>query len=549
MKKLLPITRRRALQGIGATLGSLSLRGFEVLGAAPAHFTHGIASGDPLSDRVILWTRVLPGEGSPRQLNGRWEIAEDLRFSRIIAAGSVATGPERDYTVKVDAAGLQPGSSYWYRFVFDGVTSPVGSTKTLPVGQVEGFSVGVCSCSNYPQGYFNVYRDMARAQLDLVMHLGDYIYEYAEGGYANPYALDTLERNVVPAHEILALEDYRQRYGLYRTDPDLQAAHAAHPWVCVWDDHELANNTWHSGAENHNEGEGEFTTRIAVARRVYHEWMPIRTPAGTDQGPIYRSFKVGDLVDIIMLDTRLVGRDQQLDYRRDLIEKQDSPQNFKHKVLADQQRALLGEAQMGWLTSQLEDGRTRGSTWQFLGQQVLMGKLNIPRPSEQQVASLQLPEFARDTILGMIKLAEFELPMNLDAWDGYPASRERVYQLLLDLAINPVVVAGDTHNGWAFNLQSAAGAPVGVEVGCPGVSSPGMESYFPLPAEQMSQLLRASSPELVDLDTHRRGWSRIRLTPDQMTSTWRFVSTVLDRNFSVEESSPLVCRAGTRQFA
>ena len=192
------ITRRGTLKGMGATLGALSLRGFEVLAAAPAHFTHGVASGDPLSDRVILWTRALPGEGAARRLEGRWEVAEDLRFTKIIASGPFATGPERDYTVKVDAGGLSPGHRYWYRFITDGVTSPTGRTRTLPIGSVEQFRVGVCSCSNYPQGYFNVYRDMAVADLDLVLHLGDYIYEYGEGVYANPYAVATLGRGVVP---------------------------------------------------------------------------------------------------------------------------------------------------------------------------------------------------------------------------------------------------------------------------------------------------------------------------------------------------------------
>jgi len=543
------ITRRGTLKGMGATLGALSLRGFKVLAAAPAHFTHGVASGDPLSDRVILWTRALPGEGAARRLQGRWEVAEDLRFTKIIASGPFATGPERDYTVKVDAGGLRPGHRYWYRFIADGVTSPIGRTRTLPTGSVEQFRVGVCSCSNYPQGYFNVYRDMAVADLDLVLHLGDYIYEYGEGVYANAYAVATLGRGVVPQHEILALEDYRQRYGLYRTDPDLQAAHAAHPWICVWDDHELANDTWHSGAENHNEGEGDFAARIAAARRVYHEWMPIRSSPELDQGPIYRSFQVGDLADLIMLDTRLVGRDRQLDYRRDLLGPGHSPQHFKEQILANPDRSLLGEEQFQWLAAALAGARGRGATWQIVGQQVLMGKLNIPKISEAQLASMALPEFARETIHAMVKLGQYNLPMNLDAWDGYPAARERLYSLLLEQASNPVVVAGDTHNAWAFDLKNDAGASVGVWVGCPGVSSPGLESYFPLPPGHMSQLLRDSSPELVDLDTARRGWSRMTFTPGEMRSCWRFVSTVLDRDFEVQQSPDRVCTPGARRFS
>ncbi len=544
------INRRRVIQGMGLTLGLASLRGFEVVAAAPAYFTHGIASGDPLSDRVILWTRVLPGDGAAKTLAGTWEVAEDRQFDRIVARGETATGPERDYTVKVDATGLKPGKGYWFRFIFNGVTSAVGRTRTMPVGSVEAFSVAVCSCSNYPQGYFNAYKDIAEADVDLVMHLGDYIYEYAQGVYANPYVVDSLGRAVVPEHEILALEDYRQRYGLYRTDVDLQAAHGAHPWICVWDDHELANNTWRDGAQNHNEdeGEGDFYVRMQMARKAYHEWMPIRTPAQTDQGPIYRSFQVGDLADIIMLDTRLVGRDEQLDYKRDLIDAKRPPQVFQETLLSDPKRSLLGEDQLHWLANQLAASKDRGAPWQFLGQQVLMGKINIPQMTQEQLATLNLPEEVRSYVLGTLQLGAYGLPMNLDAWDGYPADRERVYQLLLELANNPVVVAGDTHNGWAFNLQTEAGRSVGVEIGCPGVTSPGLESYFPLPPEQLSQLLRDSSPELVALDTQRRGWSKVTLTPEATKSQWRFVSSILDREYSVEETSPLIAKMGSRQF-
>lgn len=543
------INRRRVIQGMGLSLGLVSLRGFEVAAAAPVHFTHGVASGDPLSDRVILWARVLPGDGALVTLTGRWEVAEDVQFKRVVMSGETTTGPERDYTVKVDATGLQPATNYWYRFVFNGVTSAVGRTRTLPVGAVEAFSLAVCSCSNYPQGYFNAYRDIAKADIDVVMHLGDYIYEYAQGVYANPYVVESLGRAVVPEHEILVLEDYRQRYGLYRTDEDLQAAHAAHPWICVWDDHELANNTWHSGAQNHSDDEGDFFVRMQMARKAYHEWMPIRTPAQTDQGPIYRSFQVGDLADIIMLDTRLEGRDEQLDYKRDLLDAKRPPEVFEETLRRNPERTLLGEDQFNWLANQLAASKDRGAPWQFLGQQVLMGKINIPQMTQEQLASLTLPEEVRSYVLGTLQLGAYGLPMNLDAWDGYPADRERVFSLLLELANNPVVVAGDTHNGWAFNLQTEAGVPVGVEVGCPGVTSPGLESYFPLPPEQMAALLQASSPELVGVDTKHRGWSKVTLTPEATVSQWRFVSTVLERDYTVNEAEPLVAHVDARRFS
>ena len=311
-----PLRRRSLLQATGASLGALSLRGFAVDKPAAAHFTHGIASGDPLADRVILWTRVLPGSGNAEAVPCTWQVAADDSFDTVVASGEAIARAERDYTVKVDAAGLAPGTSYCYRFIANGVISPVGCTRTLPVGAVSEFKMAVASCSNYPQGFFHAYRDIAEADLDVVLHLGDYLYEYPVGEYVNPVAENQFGRKVEPEHEILVLEDYRMRHGLYRTDPDLQAAHAAHPWITVWDDHEMMNDTWRAGAENHDEGEGDFFKRIHAARQAYHEWMPIRTGAEGDQGVIYRAFQIGDLADLLMLDTRLVGRDEQLDYAK-----------------------------------------------------------------------------------------------------------------------------------------------------------------------------------------------------------------------------------------
>ncbi|MEE4203498.1 MAG: alkaline phosphatase D family protein, partial [Halieaceae bacterium] len=506
------LDRRQMLKGMGATLGFLALRGYDAAAAAPAHFTHGVASGDPLADRVILWSRVLPGDGQLRDLQVRWEVAEDLNFSRIVAQGRAATGAHRDYTVKVDAAGLAPGKTYFYRFSSEGVVSPVGRTRTLPTGAVAAFSIGLCSCSNYPQGYFHAYRELAKADVDVVMHVGDYIYEYEAGKYSNPVATGQLGREVKPSNELLVLEDYRMRYGLYRTDPDLQAAHAAHPWICVWDDHELCNDTWRAGAENHNEGEGDFVERIAAARKAYHEWLPIRTAAQTDQGPIYRNFRVGDLADLIMLDTRLHGRDQQLSYFTDLP-KAENPVVFRDQVLAAQSRTILGADQEAWLASQLAASKDRGATWQVLGQQVLMGRVMIPEIPASAMAGVELSERSRRYFEAMQKLAPLGMPMNLDAWDGYPACRERIHGQLLELAANPVVLAGDTHNAWAFNMRDQAGRAVGVEIGTPGISSPGLETYLPLPPDALNQALRASSEELVSLDTYRRGWSEIKLTP------------------------------------
>ena len=543
-----PLRRRSFIQATGASLGVLSLRGFAVDKPDAAYFTHGIASGDPLADRVILWTRVLPGSGNAAAVPCTWQVATDASFETVIASGEAVARAERDYTVKVDAAGLAPGTSYCYRFIANGVASPVGCTRTLPTGAVSEFKMAVASCSNYPQGFFHAYRDIAESDVDVVLHLGDYLYEYPVGVYVNPIAEEQLGRTVEPEHEILVLEDYRMRHGLYRTDPDLLAAHAAHPWITVWDDHEMMNDTWRAGAENHNEGEGSFFERIHAARQAYHEWMPIRTGVDGDQGVIYRAFQIGDLADLIMLDTRLVGRDQQLNYGRD-IEPAGGLDAFIKDHLNAPDRQLLGAEQEAWLEAALQRSKGRGATWQVLGQQLLMGKLNIPVIPPEELAKLELSEYARPRVAQTQQLAPYGLPLNLDAWDGYPAARERLFAMLTAHATNPISLAGDTHNGWAFNLTNAQGEAVGVEWGTPGISSPGLETYLPLPPEEMRALLMVASPELVAADTSQRGWTEVTLTPEAATAQWRFVSSVTDPTYQTSAGEPLVTQRNARKLA
>ncbi len=548
------IKRRRLLQGFG--LGALAAQS-HAMQSASLRFTHGVASGDPLADRIILWTRAVP-LAPERALQVSWQVAEDVAFTRVVAGGQHTTGAMADYTVKVDATGLQPNQNYFYRFAALGKTSPVGRTRTLPTGPVESFRMGVASCSNYPQGFFNAYRHMADTDLDVVLHLGDYIYEYEEGDYANAYVLDTLNRHVEPTHEILALADYRTRYALYRSDPDLQAVHQRHPFICVWDDHEITNDTWKGGAQNHNEGEGDFAARLRAARQAYHEWMPIRTHRDGDQGPIYRSFAIGDLADLIMLDTRIEGRDKGLSYAEDMVfqtagdEATAGPMPnaaaFRSQKLDDPSRQLLGESQEQWLANALAGSASRGATWQVLGQQILMSRVGIPRLDQAALAELELPQQERDYINLLQAMGAEGLPLNLDAWDGYPVSRDRVTAMLRQSQANTVVLAGDTHNAWAFDLRDADGVAIGVEVGTPGISSPGMEAYVPMTADALTQALKAASPALVELDVSQRGWTEVVLSPREMRSRWHFVSTVLDRRFTVTTSPDQVCAAGKRRF-
>ncbi|MDC1453412.1 alkaline phosphatase D family protein [Porticoccaceae bacterium] len=613
------LNRRQLLKGISASLGLLALRGFSVQAAAPAYFTHGVASGDPLADRVILWTRLIPGSGEHSTINCQWQVASDRAFKQVVSTGMASTNSQRDYTVKIDAAGLSPNSSYFYRFLTDDqLASPIGRTRTLPVGDIDQIRLGITSCSNYPQGYFNVYRHMAETDIDLVLHLGDYIYEYAEGVYSNEVATDKLGRKVEPSNEILSLEDYRMRYGLYRSDDDLQLVHARHPFVCVWDDHELANDSWKEGAENHSADEGDFQARMRSARQAYHEWMPIRTSALGDQSAIFRSFKLGNLADLIMLDTRLHGRDQPLDYAKDLpmhsalfqlsasgegslISEETSAQvieslpaeqlvritmpfdftsgtptpvndyatikdlsaetlpegwyylpdsqSFKQQALVESDRTILGADQEQWLNSELHASTERGATWQVIGQQVLMGKLKLPVLTNEQLKIDQAEPYIRDILEMMQVLAPDQLPFNLDAWDGYAACRDRVFSSFAEHGTNPVVLGGDTHNAWAFNLADSNGQAVAVEIGTPAVNSPGLETYLPTDPAVLAQAMQDASAELFAVDTARRGWSEVTLTPETMTNQWHFVSTVLDKNFTVEQGAVQYCKAGNKRFS
>lgn len=505
-------------------------------------FLHGVASGDPLRDRVILWTRVTPPAGDFREdVPVRWEVAVDAAFGTLVAQGEARATAAADYTVKVDASGLRAGTRYHFRFRAYDVTSPVGRTRTLPEGAVAQVKLAVFSCSNYPTGYFNVYADAARRDdLDATVHLGDYIYEYGQGGYASSGA-SALGRLVDPAGETVSLADYRRRYAQYRTDPDLQALHAAAPMIAVWDDHEITNDTWSGGAENHQSvTEGSFAARKAAALQAYHEWLPTRV-AVPDR--IYRSFDFGNLMSLHMLDTRVVGRDEQLDYAQFMGAGGLNAAAFT-TAMGNPARQLLGATQTTWLQQQMGAST---ATWQVLGQQVLMGRMNIPAPilmeTIQPGSGLSVSAYA--ALVGKVQaapasltpteqaiLAQPAIPYNLDAWDGYAVARETVLGTARGLQKNLVVLAGDTHNAWANELLDLAGNRVGVEFATSSVSSPGFEEY--LPAENPATLAAALQqliPTLKYCDTARRGYLVMTATPAECRADWVFVDTIRAKNF------------------
>ncbi len=550
-------SRRSFIRTVAA--GTLAVGGVSAVQAqgdddrARAAFLHGIASGDPLTDRVMLWTRVSLPAGAHREdernevetVSLQWQVARDPAFTSIVAHGQARTSALRDHTVKVDATGLRPATTYWFRFRCEGVWSPVGRTRTLPKGKVDQVRLAVFSCSNYPAGYFNAYGAAAQLEnIDAALHLGDYIYEYERGGYASAQAA-ALGREVQPAGELLTLADYRARYAQYRTDADLQALHAAVAMIAVWDDHEVANDAWSGGAENHQPAtEGDWLVRRAAAIQAYHEWMPTRLPDPLHPERIYRSFDFGDLVSLHMLDTRLIGRDRQM-----VISDYVGATGFDAaRYAADlaAPRQLMGVEQQQWLVGQMQRSTAR---WQVLGQQVLMGRMNVPAPlllgqiSVSGYAALAAKAQANPAALTAQEIAILRapsIPYNLDAWDGYALAREQLLGAAFGMDKNLVVLSGDTHNAWANELDDFGGRPVGVEFATPSVSSPGFETIFPNenPLFFAAALQQLIGP-LVYADTSRRGFMVITARQDALEAQFQYVQTLLAHDLTLSAGPTL----------
>lgn len=526
---------------------------------AQADFLHGVASGDPLQDKVILWTRLTPVDLNAR-LKVTWEIATDNQFKQNLKTGMVETTKTDDFTVKVDAAGLQANTIYYYRFRFGNKISSVGQTKTLPIS-TNKVTFAVCSCSNYPAGYFYVYREMAKQNVDVIIHLGDYIYEYGADGYAAEDAAK-LGRTLPTDNnkEIIKLDDYRKRYALYRQDKDLQAAHQRHPFIVIWDDHELANDTWRDGAENHQSDEGSFSDRKLAALQAYFEWMPIRPVTSTDHLNIYRQFNFGSLVELTMLDTRIIARDKQLEYADYMTAAGLNAQKFQVD-LTDPKRTLMGYTQRDWLVDKLKQST---ATWNVIGQQVLMSKMWIPAELLLSLGQITSGGASAETLAKMnaqitelvtlkLRLEQGDptltaqektrvttvVPYNLDAWDGYYAERETVYESLASLNKKVIVLAGDTHNAWASYLYSQKGQYVGVELATSSVSSPGLEKYLSIPMAQLQQFEFAFTTlidELAYCNLNQRGYLLVTLDQAQVQSNWIFVDSIKNAEYKVDTS-------------
>lgn len=536
------LTRR----GIFALAGASA-----AVAATPSHartfgtgFTHSVASGEPQATGVLLWTRYVADGVTTLE----WQVSENADFTSSVSEGQIKASPDRDFCAKAIVSGLAPDRWYFYRFIApDGTMSPVGRTRTLPVGPTAKFRLAVFSCSNFGFGWFNAYAHAAEANdVDLAVHLGDYIYEYGVGTYPSA-AQSQPERVLLPEAEIVELTDYRLRYATYRADPDLQRLHQVLPMIAVWDDHESTNDSWKDGAENHqSETEGNWQRRKSVAKRAYREWMPVSDEA-------YAQYDVGTLATLFRLDTRLEGREEQFSLEK-VLDGKTTPQemvaaleSFRDGAWSDPERQLLGADQERWLADGMAASAASGTTWQVLVQQVLIGKLASPT-SLLDLLGDRVPGFVRNRFIAANMASQAGLPLNMDAWDGYPAARERVFDAALETNANLVVLAGDTHNAWAFDLAHD-GAKVGVEFGTASVSSPGFENYLPMiSADQLASAVVEANDELKWADTSQRGYMAVELTPARAITEYRFMSGIRQRSTQLAMTKRITTQAGSNTF-
>ncbi|MFZ4745770.1 MAG: alkaline phosphatase D family protein [Sphingomonas sp.] len=535
---MIRIDRRQLFTTAGFGIAGLILPG----GAAMAQallgltgFTHNVASGEPGPDSVLLWTRYVPVTGGPAKV--RVEISESSDFAKVVGGGQMVTGPWRDHTVKITVDGLAPGKWHWFRFIApDGSMSPVGRTKTLPVGKAARFNIAIFSCSNLGFGEFNAYGHAAmRDDVDLVLHMGDYIYEYARGGYDGGAKF---AQRLFPAGEILTLADYRLRYQSYRSDRQLQALHAAFPMIVNTDDHEGANDSWEGGAQNHQPDEGDWSNRRNAAMQVWREWLPV------GEQP-WKSYEIGDLATYYRTDTRMVARSRMLepasfmrsaDPAKALAEFRDGPWR-------DSSMTMMGTEQESWLYHGFAREK---ATWSVLGVGTNMGYNYVPETAMATI-SPDSPKRNRDYVAAGVALGKAGLPYNFDNWGGYPAARSRLLSAAQSHGRDLVVVTGDSHNGWAFDLPEG-GKPAGVEFGGHSVTSPGFEQATKGidPKIVAAALVNKANPELRWIDTSNRGYMHLSLTPQAATNEWVFVDTVLDLSRATKPSVKMRVRPGRR---
>jgi alkaline phosphatase D len=528
---------RRGLLAAGVT--GLGLAAAPLSAQAARGFTHGVASGEPAAHSVLLWARYASGQDARL----RWEVSESPDFAHIVSGGDAVASPAHDSCAKAVADGLKPATWYHYRFVApDGSMSPVGRTRTLPDGATDRFRMAVFSCANMGFGYFNSYAHAAEDDaFELAVHLGDYFYEYHHDTYPTEKQR-VAGRTPEPLTEAIHLADYRLRYASYRSDPDLLRLHQLYPMIAVLDDHETANDSWNGGAENHTPAtEGSWSARKKAAMQARAEWLPISDDT-------YARYEVGDLATLFRLETRLTARDQQFDLSA--VVKGMAPDQaeaalkaFHDGAYMDAKRTMMGQEQERWLADGMRASAKAGRKWQVLVQQVVMGSLLLP-PTVSLDLDPELEKIAASRMAGLLAATKAGIPFNMDSWDGYPAARRRLLDAAREAQANLVVLSGDSHNAWAFDLGGA-----GVEFAGTSVSSPGAESYLPfVKPDTLAHALAGANPALKWCDTARRGYMAVELTPERASCEWRFNETVRQRSTALSGTQRMAADHGARRL-
>lgn len=541
----IPSLDRRALFKSGLLGAGLASLPKAAAASTLSGFGYGVASGEPSADSVLLWTRFQADQDT---IIG-WEVATDAAFAKIVAEGEVTASPDHDWCVKPVAKGLAADSWFYFRFAApDGQISTIGRTRTLPVGPKASFKLAVVGCSNIGFGYFNAYAHIAQQNdTDLVLHTGDYIYEYGRNVYPTE-AQKVLGRMQGIDSEIIALADYRARYAQYRSDPDLRRLHQLFPMLHVPDDHESANDSYQDGAQNHDPAtEGDWKARKRAAVRANREWMPVSDDP-------WAAYEIGDLATLFRLETRLQARTKPFDLADVIGRGGKDPgkilaalQAFEQDEWRDPSRTLMGDVQEGWLADGLKSSRKAGKVWQVLLQQTVMTSLKSS-PDLADGMTDALPEFIRNRILGGVLTSMAGLPFNMDAWDGYPAARERLLKSAQEADSNLIVLAGDSHNGWASELANM-GAPAGVEFAGHSVSSPGMEGFLTwIKPEDMAKQTVASNDQLKWANTKNRGYMSIELTPTKAISEYRFLEGVRTKSTALAGTTRISTKAGSHSL-
>ncbi len=503
-------------------------------------FAHGVASGDPDHNSLVLWTRITTSNDVETVT---WKISKTKDFAVLAGSGQLIASAKRDYTLKVIAEGLETGQSYYYQFNTETISSPIGRTKTLPGGSPKSLGIALVSCSHYTFGFFNAYDAIAKDEaIDFILHTGDYIYEYGADGWGHETG-EVIGRFHAPTHEIISLSDYRTRLAQYKTDAGTQAMHAAHPFLCLWDDHETTNNPWMHGAKNHNpeEGEGEWAPRRDAAVQAYYEWMPVRDPKmGEDPNAFWRSYVFGDLATLVTLESRHTARAEQIDYRKyyDTVVNEDAANALKDDIAAPNRHMISGDMQT-FLTDAFKTSVETRQPWRLVGNATPIARMLIPDldglATLSKAGDVQMKSSSAKSLLWR---AKYNLPFFSDTWDGYPWARENLYAACREVGAQDMLfLTGDSHSFWMNKLADDAGRPMGLELGTAGVTSPGVfvgNDWNKATATNLDKVFADEVDEVVWTNNFHQGYVRLEFFPNQAKVSFMAVSTVLKPSYTIK---------------